>query len=131
MSINNVARSITGSKRTDHIKIDTLLTRAHLPSYNELVVRAVAMESWKAFHSSDGCNGERNPAGKVTFPIVDDGARPTRSRTAGLVSEPFRGHNTFAAHAAKVWNASLELRMALTKQSAKVAAVSLAKKAPT
>jgi hypothetical protein len=61
VAINDVARSITGTKRIDHVKIPSLRYRAGLPSVNELAVRAVAMESWKANHSLDGKNGERNP----------------------------------------------------------------------
>jgi hypothetical protein len=56
VAINDVARSITGRERTDHVKIPSLLYWAGLPSVNELADRAVAMESWKANHSSDGKN---------------------------------------------------------------------------
>jgi hypothetical protein len=134
VAINDVARSITGTKRTDHVKIPSLLYRAGLPSVNELAVRAVAMESWKANHSSDGKNGERNPIGKFIFPANPtssiDSSRTTRSRTAGIIHNPLRQANTFAIHAANVWNASLALREAPTRHAASAVAKLLAKSAP-
>jgi hypothetical protein len=105
VAINDVARSITGRKRTDHVKIPSLLYQAGVPFLNELAVRAVAMESWKANHSSDGKNGERNP--KFIFPATPttsstDSSRTTRSKTAGIIHNPLREANTFAVHAVNV-----------------------------
>lgn len=137
VAINDVARSVTGLKRTDHVRIPDLLHRAHLPSVNELVISAVAMESWKAFHSSDGGNGERNPVGQSIFPaapLVDktksNSVRSTRSKAAGIVPVPLRGANSFVVHAASLWNESPALRAAPTKRAAKAVARSLAKSAP-
>jgi hypothetical protein len=135
VAINDVARSITGIKRTDHMKIPSLLHLAGLPSVNELAVRAVAMESWKANHSSDGKNGERNPIGKFIFPATPttsslDSSRTTRSKTAGIIHNPLREANTFAVHAANVWNTSLALREAPTRNAASAVAKLLAKSAP-
>jgi hypothetical protein len=138
VAINDVARSITGTKRTDHVKIPSLLYSAGLPSVNELAVRAVAMESWKANHSSDGKNGERNPIGKFIFPANPtsdptssiNSSRTTRSRTAGIIHNPLRQANTFAVHAANVWNASLALREAPTRHATSAVAKLLAKSAP-
>jgi hypothetical protein len=135
VAINDVARSITGRKRTDHVNIPSLLYRAGLPSVNELAVRAVAMESWKANHSSDGKNGERNPIGKFIFPDTPttssiDSSRTTRSKTAGIIHNPLREANTFAVHAANVWNSSLALREAPTRHAASAVAKLLAKSAP-
>jgi hypothetical protein len=134
-----VARSITGRKRTDHVKIPSLLYQAGLPSLNELAVRAVAIESWKANHSSDGKNGGRNPIGKFIFPATPttsnidssiDSSRTTRSKTAGIIHNPLREANTFAVQAANVWNASLALREAPTRHAASAVAKLLAKSAP-
>eukprot|EP00095_Tigriopus_kingsejongensis_P010354 maker-scaffold1185_size56580-snap-gene-0.15 protein:Tk10354 transcript:maker-scaffold1185_size56580-snap-gene-0.15-mRNA-1 annotation:"alpha skeletal muscle b-like isoform x2" len=41
---------------------------AGLSSLNELTVHAVAMETWRAFHSQDGPDGSRNALGQVLFP---------------------------------------------------------------
>jgi hypothetical protein len=97
------------------VKILSLLYQAGLPSLNELAVRAVAMESWKANHSSDGKKGERYPIGKFIFPATpttssNDSSRTTRSKTTGIIHNPLREANTFAVHAVNVWNASLALR---------------------
>eukprot|EP00095_Tigriopus_kingsejongensis_P005672 snap_masked-scaffold377_size191454-processed-gene-0.8 protein:Tk05672 transcript:snap_masked-scaffold377_size191454-processed-gene-0.8-mRNA-1 annotation:"PREDICTED: uncharacterized protein K02A2.6-like" len=42
--------------------------RAGLSSLNELTVHAVAMETWRAFHSQDGPDGSRNALSQVLFP---------------------------------------------------------------
>jgi hypothetical protein len=68
VAINDTARSVTGRKRSDHIRIPDLLHHAGLPSVNSLAIHALAMETWKAFHSSDGPNGSRNALGNVIFP---------------------------------------------------------------
>jgi hypothetical protein len=134
VAINKVARSITGVKRTDHVRIPDLLHKAGLPSVNELTVKAVAMESWKANHISDGRNGERNLIGKIIFPSTaassSDINRSSRSKTAGIIPNPLRGANTFAVHAINVWNASPALRAAPTKRAAAALAKTLAKSAP-
>eukprot|EP00095_Tigriopus_kingsejongensis_P008922 maker-scaffold279_size225217-snap-gene-1.24 protein:Tk08922 transcript:maker-scaffold279_size225217-snap-gene-1.24-mRNA-1 annotation:"hypothetical protein DAPPUDRAFT_311633" len=59
--------------------------RAGLSSLNELTVHAVAMETWRAFHSQDGPDGSRNALGQVLFPS-NVATRSTRSETAGVVS---------------------------------------------
>jgi hypothetical protein len=67
------------------------------PSVNELVVRAVATETWKAHRSRNGVNGERNPLGKLMFgPVSDVSAdvRPTRSAASGIVPIALRGEIT-------------------------------------
>eukprot|EP00095_Tigriopus_kingsejongensis_P004837 maker-scaffold713_size108309-snap-gene-0.11 protein:Tk04837 transcript:maker-scaffold713_size108309-snap-gene-0.11-mRNA-1 annotation:"hypothetical protein AND_010472" len=51
-----------------------LSKRAGLSSLNELTVHAVAMETWRAFHSQDGPDGSRNALGLVLF------QRPTSLR---------------------------------------------------
>ncbi|QQP51138.1 Hypothetical protein FKW44_012387 [Caligus rogercresseyi] len=43
-----------GCKRRDHIRIEDLLRSAKIPSLNEITVMAVAVETWKCFHSNDG-----------------------------------------------------------------------------
>ena len=134
VAINDAARSITGCKRIEHVRIPDLLHRAGLSSVNELAVRAVAMESWKAHHSTDGGKGERNLIGKLIFPNVptsdDNSSKSTRSRKAGIIPSPLQGANTFVVHATKVWNASLALRTAPTKHTAMAVAKVLAKSAP-
>eukprot|EP00095_Tigriopus_kingsejongensis_P005955 maker-scaffold509_size151631-snap-gene-0.18 protein:Tk05955 transcript:maker-scaffold509_size151631-snap-gene-0.18-mRNA-1 annotation:"hypothetical protein T265_04194" len=54
VALNDVARTITGKSRQDHVQIADLLHLAGLPSFNELAVRASVMEAWTAFRISDG-----------------------------------------------------------------------------
>ena len=135
VAINDVARTILGKKREDHIKLPLLLHRAGLPSYNNMIIRAMAMEAWKAFHSDDGGCGGRNLVGKLVFPkprgtSADDSTRMTRAEMAGEVKITLRGENTFIVHAATIWNKNLELRSALTKGAAKTIASKIANTAP-
>jgi hypothetical protein len=67
VSINDVARSVVGTKRMDHIRVGELLQRAQLPSYNQMAVKAIAMETWNAAISKDGPNGSRNIVGKLIY----------------------------------------------------------------
>ncbi|QQP39947.1 Hypothetical protein FKW44_013826, partial [Caligus rogercresseyi] len=45
VAINDVASSIAGCKRRDHIRIKDLLRSAKIPSLNEITVMAVAVET--------------------------------------------------------------------------------------
>jgi hypothetical protein len=122
VGINNVARTTYGHRRRDHVKTEDLLQRAGFPSLNNIVTKAVAMEAWKAFHSSNGSGGRRNPIGQIIFgQPVATGASPFRSRsaTAGQVKVPLRGVDTMVRHAAKEWNACPDLRLAKTRSQAK------------
>ena len=135
VALNDVARTILGKKRDDHIEASILLHRAGIPSYNNLIVRAMAMEAWKAFHSDDGGSGDRNLVGKLIFPNprktpIDDSSRMTRAEKAGEVKITLRGENTFIVHAATIWNKSPELRTALTKGAARTVARKIANTSP-
>ena len=130
VAVNDAARTITGRRRADHIRIPDLLHRAGLPSVNALAVRAVAMECWKAFHSSDGENGERNPIGEFMFQNGKASERTSRSKKAGMVTHPLRVADTFAVHALDIWNRSPELRDAATRRAAATVAKTLARSAP-
>eukprot|EP00095_Tigriopus_kingsejongensis_P003459 maker-scaffold13_size735724-snap-gene-2.20 protein:Tk03459 transcript:maker-scaffold13_size735724-snap-gene-2.20-mRNA-1 annotation:"PREDICTED: putative uncharacterized protein FLJ37770-like" len=75
---------------------------------NQIAIKSVAIKAWKAFQSTDGGSGERNPIGKVVFPFSRDAGWPehatTRSKAAGLVPPPLRmTANTFAIHASKIF----------------------------
>jgi hypothetical protein len=132
VAVNDVARTLTGTRRTDHKRVVDLLHQARLPSVNELAVVATATETWRAFHSTDGGQGLRNPLGQLMFGDgnVNVNARSSRSATEGRVNIPLRGLNTFVAHGAAVWNSSPELRAATTIGEAKRVARSMGKSAP-
>jgi hypothetical protein len=68
VSLNNVARTITQTPKTAHVRVTTLLANAKIPSYNNMVVRAMATEVWKTRNSVDGPNGSHNPAGTSFSP---------------------------------------------------------------
>eukprot|EP00095_Tigriopus_kingsejongensis_P010320 maker-scaffold187_size272365-snap-gene-1.28 protein:Tk10320 transcript:maker-scaffold187_size272365-snap-gene-1.28-mRNA-1 annotation:"ubiquitin carboxyl-terminal hydrolase 38-like" len=59
---------ITAKNMSDYVRITPDLHLVGLSSMNELAVRAMAIETWKAFHSSDGTIGGRNPIGQIVFP---------------------------------------------------------------
>jgi hypothetical protein len=56
MAVNDVARTLTGKKRTDHVGISDLLGSAGLPGINQVAVQAMATMTWAAFHSHFGPN---------------------------------------------------------------------------
>jgi hypothetical protein len=93
-----------------------------------LVTSAVALEAWKAFHSSDGEDGTRNPIGSHVFD--SHRTRACRAASEGLVPISLRGQSTMVVNAANVWNACPELRKAVTFAEAKRAAKHLARGVP-
>ena len=132
VAVNDVARTLTGSKRKDHIKVEDLLEQAQLPSYNRMVIRATALETWKAFHSSDGPQGDRNPLGLLIFGSRDDTAPPlkaTRAAAAGKI-RPSVFKNSMVANGALIWNTSTDLRAASSYGQAVSVAKKLASKSP-
>jgi hypothetical protein len=92
VAFNDVARSITGVRRRDHVKIEDLLAQAGLESANRMVVKAIAAETWSCFHSDDGGGGARNHVGRVVFSDKrTDLAKTTRSAKTGQIEVPLRG----------------------------------------
>jgi hypothetical protein len=67
VALNNVARSITGTRRRDHVRIEDLLVQAGLESANRMVVKAIAAKTWGCFHSDNGRDGSRNHIGRLLF----------------------------------------------------------------
>eukprot|EP00095_Tigriopus_kingsejongensis_P002219 maker-scaffold351_size199180-snap-gene-0.34 protein:Tk02219 transcript:maker-scaffold351_size199180-snap-gene-0.34-mRNA-1 annotation:"rna-directed dna polymerase from mobile element jockey-like" len=92
--------------------------RASLSSLNELTVHAVAMETWRAFHSQDGPDGSRTAFGQVLFPS-NVATRSTRSEAAGVVSPhlPYAANN-LVDNGIAMWNKFPALREASTKRMA-------------
>eukprot|EP00095_Tigriopus_kingsejongensis_P004726 snap_masked-scaffold931_size79642-processed-gene-0.8 protein:Tk04726 transcript:snap_masked-scaffold931_size79642-processed-gene-0.8-mRNA-1 annotation:"hypothetical protein" len=79
---------------------------------------AVAMETWRAFHSQDGPSGSRNALGQVLFPS-NVATRSTRSEAAGVVSPhlPYAA-NTVVDNGIAMWNKFLVLREFSSKRMA-------------
>jgi hypothetical protein len=131
VAINNVARSVVGHKREDHIPIVDLLEEAKFLLLNQQVVRATVMAAWNAYVSNDGVDGTRNPVGDRMFGNGSvPTARPSRATAAGEVRVPTRGMETLVTHAVKTLNACAELRDSKTKAEANRAATNLARKSP-
>jgi hypothetical protein len=145
VAVNDVARTLTGKKRTDHVRISDLLGSAGLPGINQVAVQAMATMTWAAFHSHDGPNHDRNGLGRTIFGTRYNndatGVSPdnhmnyvnkmtTRSKTSGEVAISLR-NNCFAHHAAKMWNKCPTLRAAASKSEAKSVATKLARDSPT
>jgi hypothetical protein len=131
VALNDVERTVTSGKRTDHVAVEDLLTRANMMSFNRLAAVAAATETWKSFHSTDGEDGGRNLIGKTLFDQVQrGGARTLRSEAAGEVRVPLQGCKTLLKTAANIWNSAPELRSATTLTAAKRASKSFAATIP-
>jgi hypothetical protein len=65
----------------------TVLSKARITPVNAMIVKAVAMEAWNAFHSSKGDDRARNPIGALIFNSTD-GSRNSRVAMAGKVQIP-------------------------------------------
>jgi hypothetical protein len=128
VAVNNVARSVVGHRREDHITIVDLMEAAKYLLLNQQVVRATAMSAWSAYSSSDGIGSTRNPVGSWMFGSVDlpPAARPTSAATAGEVQVRPRGLDTHVTNGLEVWNACAELCNARSKAEA----VRLAQESP-
>jgi hypothetical protein len=129
VAYNRVARSITEYRLRDRISTKDLLERAGVPSFNKLIVSAVAMETWNAWHSDDGGNGAKNYVSAIIFD-QDRALKSTRAAAAGMAEVPLRGRDTFVSNGARTWNSSEPLREASTKLSARIAAKNLAVRSP-
>jgi hypothetical protein len=131
VALNDVTRSITGTRRRDHVHIEDLLALASLESANWMVVKVIADETWGCFHSNDGRDGSQNHVGRIIFSDKrTTTSKTTRLAKTGQVEVPLRGGSTFVTHAAHVWNRSATLRQATTKAKAKKAAPDLAGQLP-
>jgi hypothetical protein len=125
-AVNDVARTITGHNREDHVTEEDLLTEAKLPTVNYLVTTAMAREAWAAFHSSDGNNGGENNFGRGSTSM-----RTSRASAAGKVPIALRGADTLVTHAARVWKECPDLRVAASKADTRRAARSFSATCPT
>jgi hypothetical protein len=105
VAINDVARSVVGYRREDHIPIKDLL-----------VVRSTTLAAWSAYVSNDGEAGNSNPVIRLMFDSnIVASSRPTRATATGEVRVSTRGVKTLVTHALKTWNSWEELRNSTTK----------------
>jgi hypothetical protein len=105
VAFNDVARSITGARRCDHVTIEDLLDLAGIESANRMVVKAIAAERWSCYHGNDGKDGAQNHVRTILF---TDNKTSTAKTTCNTVGQdranqgPLRGGDTFVTHAANV-----------------------------
>jgi hypothetical protein len=78
IAVNDIARTVTGTSRREHISLEALLDLAKMPSVNAMVNAAVAVEAWKASRSCNGDGGGKNSVGSLIF----DSTRSTERRQA-------------------------------------------------
>jgi hypothetical protein len=131
VAFNNVARSITGTRRRDHVTVEDLLELAGIQSANRMVVKAIAAKIWSCYHSDDGMDGTRNHVRTILFLDKRTAtAKTTRLAKTGQIVVPLRGGDSFVTHAAHVWNRSATLRQVPTKAAAKKVASDLASLSP-
>jgi hypothetical protein len=131
VAVNDVAGSVVGCRREDHVTIVDLLEATKYLSLNQQVVKATAMSAWSGYNSSDGSNGTRNHVNTEMFGSVNlPTTRPSRSTTAGEVRVRTRGMDTHVTQGLEVWNACTALRNSKPKAEASCAAVRLARDSP-
>jgi hypothetical protein len=129
--VNNVARSVVGCRREDHVTVVDLLEAAKYLSLNQQAVKATAMSAWLAYHSCDRTSGTRNPVGEAMFSGAElPTARASRSATAGEVRVRRRGLDIHVTHGLEAWNACRELRYSRMRAEACHAATRLARESP-
>jgi hypothetical protein len=75
VALNDVARSITGTRRGDQVSVGDLLDRSGLESTNRMVVKAIVAETWCSYHSDEGKDGAWNHVGSILFLDTRHGKR--------------------------------------------------------
>ena len=119
---NDVARSIVGKRRADHVPMQELLLAARLPPLNHLVVRGIAAEVWKAL---------KGPKSSLSRLLWDPGAgtRHTRATEAAFLKAPTRLAPSYPCllwSGYKLWNSHEDLRVCATYGAAKKCARAVA-----
>ena len=126
-AVNDVARAVLRVRRSDRVPVKSLLSKSGLPSFNSIVVKAVALEAWRAISQHSP-----NPTslGKLTFQ-ANHSERLTRASEAQKVKPKCRFRlETFTSHAVNVWNSASSLRGAPTVHAARQVARQLAGNCP-
>ncbi len=128
-AVNDCARAIIGSRRSDKLPIPALLEKAGVPSVNHLIIEQLAVETWKGMNYES--NGVRLPIGQILCPPCIPPSRQTRASSSNCIPPPTKfKSDTFAWFAYRLWNTSPTLRLAPTLTAARKAAKELAAAAP-
>ncbi len=133
VNVNNAARAILGSSKSDQVKEEDFLNKTGLPSINRKIVYTIAMECWRALNLCDVPNGPLNPLGCILSPPSStySSSQRTRAATSGCIPPPAKHLvESFSWWAYTCCNSSSPLRSANTVFSAKRAANELAASCP-
>ena len=107
--LNDLANSLLGVRRADHVHTEDLMDRAKLPTLNEIVVRQAALNSWKAVNGG----------------TLAEFLQPYDSRTRGAegnLRKPVSRRCLATSNMANCWNSYEPLRNAKTIGEARSAA---------
>lgn len=130
VAVNDLARATIGTKRSDRLNVEELLSEAGFVSVNRLVIYSIAMECWRALSQCDVPHGPLNPLGLL---LACPNSIPSRTRAAanGCLLPPTKFHvESFIWWAHICWNSSPLLRSAPNMSAARRAAKMLAASAP-
>ena len=133
VALNDVAWTITGAKRSDRTPVPVLLKSPGIPSSNTVVVRSLALETWKAYRSCDGRGCEKKTLGKAIFNTNKRSlvSHVTRSSAQELVPLPFpMAAQSTMLMAVGLWNSYRGLKEANTLSAAQNIARAVSASAP-
>lgn len=111
VALNDLARILTGYSRKDRIPVSTLITKARVPTLNEIVVKRAAVEAWKAVNGG--------ALKQALIPVSSS----TRHATQGLMKA--RTNSIPDTNMKRCWNYSTELREARSLNEARKVAKKL------
>jgi hypothetical protein len=111
---NNIARVLTGSRRSDKVPVSVLLKNAGMTLVNLMVAETILMETWRLLNG-DSADKTKMISYNSVCPMI------TQARMDGKLElgEPL---NSSMYHGARLWNsAPHEVKVAKTKFTAKKA----------
>ncbi len=87
-AVNDCARAIIGSRRSERVPVECLLERSGLPSVNRMIVEQIALETWKGLNYN-GNDGTRVPIGQILRPpSTTSTTRLTRAASSNCIPPP-------------------------------------------
>ena len=117
--MNSAARYVAGHQKADKVEVKQLLSEVGMPTFDALITRSVALETWKAINSG-------SPLGSLL--VTGSGRSRSSARLAGRLAPPTRIRvDSFLWHSHSLWNSAPLLRSAPTIRLAKKVAIDMAK----
>ena len=126
MRVNDMARTICGSRRANSRPVADLLEQSGLPSVNCLAIRSTAIGAWKALRPL--CGADLNPVTSLFgLPVSSS----TRAGDLGVWRPATKfPMKTFIDVATTIWNSNHDLRLAPLIGTAKRVASLMAEVCP-